>query len=100
MRTSRRIFACCAALVFAAVGSLRAQSGASHQFDLLTASVADIQAAVGAGALTYEHLVQLYLNRIEAYNKNGPQLRAVIEANSHALEIARALDAERKTKGL
>jgi amidase len=100
MRTSRRLSADFAILLFLAAAPVQSQSPGTRQFDLLTASVADIQAAVGAGALTYEHLVQLYLDRIQAYNKNGPQLRAVIEANSHALEIARALDAERKTKGL
>jgi len=31
----------------------------SHEFDLLKASISDIQAAVSAGALSYEHLVQL-----------------------------------------
>jgi Asp-tRNA(Asn)/Glu-tRNA(Gln) amidotransferase A subunit family amidase len=66
----------------------------------LTASITDIQAAVGSGALTYERLVQLYLNRIEAYDKKGPRLNAVIEINSHAVQIAHALDEERKTKGL
>jgi Asp-tRNA(Asn)/Glu-tRNA(Gln) amidotransferase A subunit family amidase len=68
-------------------------------FDLLTASVADIQAAVAAGALTYERLVRLYLNRIEAYDKQGPRLNAVLQINPQALELARALDAERRTRG-
>ena len=70
-----------------------------RSFDLLTSSVTDIQQAVAADALTYEKLVQLYLNRIEAYNKKGPQLNAVIAINPHALETARALDTERLTKG-
>ncbi|MBI4521176.1 MAG: hypothetical protein HY701_10085, partial [Gemmatimonadetes bacterium] len=48
----------------------------TRTFDLLTADVNDIQAAVAAGALTYERLVQLYLNRIAAYDKNGPRLNA------------------------
>lgn len=69
-------------------------------FDLLTASADDIQAAVQAGALTYERLVRLYLNRIEAYDKRGPTLNAVIEINPRALETARVLDEERRTKGL
>jgi len=72
----------------------------TRNFDLLTASVSDIQAAVASGALTYERLVQLYLNRIEAYDKKGPKLNAVLAVNPRALEIARALDEERKTKGL
>jgi len=72
----------------------------NRTFDLLTAGVTDIQAAVAAGALTYERLVQLYLNRIQAYDKNGPKLNAVIQVNPRALEVARGLDQERRTKGL
>ena len=79
------------------VTSLTAQQ---RTFDLLTASVADIQEAVGAGALTYERLVQLYLNRIEAYDQQGPKLNAVLEIHPRALEIARELDEERRTSGL
>jgi Asp-tRNA(Asn)/Glu-tRNA(Gln) amidotransferase A subunit family amidase len=68
-------------------------------FDLQTATVADIQAAMDAGALSSEKLVQLYLNRIEAYDKQGPKINAVITLNPQALAEARALDVERKTKG-
>src|SRR5688572_1869272 len=52
-----------------------------------------------AGALSSEKLVQLYLNRIEAYDKSGPKINAVITLNPNALAEARALDAERKAKG-
>lgn len=68
-------------------------------FDLETAGVPDIQAAVDAGALTYEKLVQLYLARIKAYDKQGPSLNSVITLNPKALETARALDAEFKKTG-
>lgn len=68
-------------------------------FDLQTATVADINAAFDAGALTSERLTQLYLNRIAAYDKAGPHINAVITLNTKALETARALDAERKAKG-
>src|SRR5438034_3137619 len=71
----------------------------SRTFDLLTASVNDIQAAVGAGALTYERLVELYLARIDAYDKKGPRLNAVLQINPRAIETARALDAERRATG-
>ena len=74
-------------------------SAQGRTFDLLSASIADIQEAVDAGALTYERLVQLYLNRIEAYDKKGPQLRAVLAVNPRAIEIARRLDQERRTSG-
>src|SRR5262245_52816385 len=90
--------------VIAVMCSVLIVTGFTHaqtrNFDLLTASVSDIQSAVASGALTYERLVQLYLNRVEAYDKKGPKLNAVLAINPRAIEIARALDQERKTKGL
>src|SRR5438309_647740 len=68
-------------------------------FDLSTATVADINAAFDAGALTSEKLVTLYLARIAAYDQKGPSLNTIITLNAKALETARALDAERKAKG-
>jgi Asp-tRNA(Asn)/Glu-tRNA(Gln) amidotransferase A subunit family amidase len=91
---------CCAVVVFLLANVIPARTQQSRSFDLLQASASDIQAAVAAGALNYERLVQLYLNRIEAYDKNGPKLNAVLQINPRALEIARSLDEERKTKGL
>jgi amidase len=84
----------------AACSSIERLHGQGRTFDLLTASVADIQSAVASGGLTYERLVRLYLNRIEAYEKRGPRLHAIIEINPRAIDIARALDEERRTTGL
>ncbi|MDT8319593.1 MAG: amidase family protein, partial [Xanthomonadales bacterium] len=81
-------------------GAVQGLDRAPRSFDLQSANVADIQDAVAAGALSYERLVELYLARIEAYDDQGPQLNAVIEVNPKALEIARALDEERRTQGL
>ena len=67
--------------------------------DLDAATIADINAAFDAGTLTAEKLVQMCLARIEAYDRQGPSLHAVITLNPKALETARALDAERKAKG-
>jgi amidase len=94
---STRLSAFVAALLLTVSARVPAQS---RSFDLLTASVADIQAAVAAGALTYERLVTLCLARIDAYDKKGPRLNAIIELNPRALETARALDAERRRSGL
>jgi len=68
-------------------------------FDLATATIEDINKAFDANALTSEKLTQLYLNRIDAYDKKGPKINAVITLNKQALATARALDAERKAKG-
>lgn len=68
-------------------------------FDLNAATIPDIQAAMAAGALSSERLVQLYLDRIAAYDDHGPALNAIITVNKKALETARELDAERAQKG-
>lgn len=69
------------------------------EFDLSTATLADIHAATDAGALSSEKLVGLYLERIDAYDKKGPKINSVLYLNPDALKEARALDAERRTKG-
>jgi amidase len=69
------------------------------EFNLTTASIADINAAFDSGKLTSEQLVQMYLARIKAYDHDGPKINAVLALNAKALETARALDAERKSKG-
>src|SRR5213592_1455075 len=40
-------------------------------------------------------LTRHFLERIEAYDRRGPRLNAVLEVNPEALEIAEALDSER-----
>ncbi len=84
-------------LVFVAFFLTPAASAKTIELD--AATIADINAAYAAGTLTAEKLVQLCLARIDAYDKQGPSLRAVITVNPKALDIARALDAERKAKG-
>jgi amidase len=77
----------------------RIVGSAGGALDLDAATIADVTAAFKAGTLTSEKLVQMCLARIEAYDRKGARLRAVITVNPRALETARALDAERKTKG-
>ena len=72
---------------------------AQKTIDLDSATIADLNAAFNAGTLTGEKLTQMCLARIEAYDRKGPRLRAMIMLNPKALETARALDAERKSKG-
>jgi amidase len=68
-------------------------------FELEEATIADINRAFDAGALTAEELVQLYLNRIEAYEDGGPKLNSITTVNPNALETAAALDLERQLYG-
>ena len=81
------------------ITSATAASAAAPQFDVTEKSVSQLQAAMQAGTVTAQQLVTLYLARIAAIDKSGPTLNSVIELNPDALAIAKALDAERKTKG-
>ena len=72
---------------------------AQKSIDLDSATIADLNAAFDAGILTAEKLTQMCLARIEAYDRQGPSLRALIAVNPKALDAARQLDVERKTKG-
>src|SRR5688572_8077828 len=80
-----------AGALFAAAPSAEARP---VEFD--QATIAELQAAMEAGTLTAEKLVQLCLDRIAAYDRAGPKIHAVMATNPKALDIARALDAERK----
>ncbi|MEQ9447672.1 MAG: amidase family protein, partial [Rhodospirillaceae bacterium] len=85
------------ALAGATLGAAPAASAKEIQFD--DATIAELNAAFEAGTLTAERLVELCLERIAAYDRSGPKLHAVISLNPDALDIARALDEERRTKG-
>ena len=56
---------------------------------LTDATVGQLQAAMTAGTLTSEKLTALFLARIDAYEKSGPKLRALITLNPQALVEAR-----------
>ncbi|GAB4384150.1 MAG: hypothetical protein Kow00121_47190 [Elainellaceae cyanobacterium] len=68
-------------------------------FKLIEATVEDITKAFEFEALTAKELVQLYLNRIAAYEDGGPTLNSITTINPEALEVAEALDQELKTEG-
>ena len=68
-------------------------------FRLLEATIDEIQAAYQSGALSARELVQLYLNRIDAYDRNEPNINSIITVNPKALEEADRLDAALKSSG-
>jgi amidase len=65
-------------------------------FELEEATIADLQNRMESGQDSSRSLVEKYVARIEALDKQGPRLRAVLEINPNALLIAAELDAERK----
>jgi amidase len=59
-------------------------------------TVAQLQEGMRGGRLTARGVTQAYLSRIQAMDRQGPTLRAVLETNPDALQIAEQLDAERR----
>jgi amidase len=77
----------------------RSAAGSPQAFELEEATLDQLQAGMTSGRWTSRSITEQYLARIEAIDRAGPRLNAVIEVNPDALQIAEALDAERKTKG-
>jgi amidase len=71
----------------------------AEEIDLSSASILQLNAAMDAGALNSERLVELYLARIDAYDQQGPVLNAILTLNPNALARARELDRERLASG-
>lgn len=86
-----------AACVFAGVatGCTPGPESAATGFDVMEKSIAELNLALEAGTVTSRELVEQYLARIEAYDRRGPALNAIVTLNPRAGEDAAALDAER-----
>src|SRR5215469_9085176 len=71
----------------------RAQSKADKaRFEVLETTIDQIHAAYRAKHLTARRLTQAYLDRIQAYDQQGPKINAIITLNPRALEEAASLD--------
>ena len=68
-------------------------------FDVMEATIEDVHEAYANGTLTARELTQMYLDRIEAYDKKGPQINCVITLNPDALGTADKLDAAFRQSG-
>src|SRR5688500_277822 len=89
-----------AILLAGAVGcapGLRSQSPSGFRVDETT--IADVRTAFRDGTLTCRALVSAYLRRIEAYDKRGPALNALVVVSPDALRTADSLDARFRRSG-
>ncbi|MGA2357475.1 MAG: amidase [Terriglobales bacterium] len=68
-------------------------------FELDEITIDDLQKAFLSGQYSSRSLAEKYLARIQEIDKAGPMVNSVIELNPEALQIADALDQERKSKG-
>ena len=71
----------------------------SGGFVLLEATVESIHAAYASGAITCVALVEAYLARIAAYDRQGPSLRAILTVNPQALQVAAEMDRDYRDRG-
>lgn len=99
MKTSRSILASLSFSLMAAAFSAPPSRGAGLEFQVMETTVDGVHAAMKAGKLTAHQLVQMYLDRIEAYDQKGPAINCIITLNSKALEEADRLDAAYRKSG-
>jgi len=82
-------------------GFLSATGVANAQgFQLVETTIEDMHVALMSGEVTCRGLVESYLERIEAFDQQGPELNSVQHINSQALQEAEALDAAQEGSGL
>src|SRR3954464_2408210 len=65
---------------------------AAPPFRVEETTIAQIHDAMKAGRLTCRALVDAYLKRIDAYDKNGPAINAIVQINPDAQKLADELD--------
>ncbi|MEP6831911.1 MAG: amidase family protein [Gemmatimonas sp.] len=87
-----RIAASAASLVALISGNTHVIAAQVAPLRVEETSIAEIQAAFKAKRYTCHALVQRYLDRIGAYDKNGPAINSLILVNPKAIAIADSLD--------
>src|SRR5689334_25108634 len=83
----------------AATQATNVQAKSQKSFQIVEATIEDVHAAYRRGTLTARQLVQMYLDRIAAYDQSGPAINSMISLNSHALGEAERLDAAFQKSG-
>src|SRR3954467_4606926 len=81
-----------AALLLVASPLLAQQQAPAPPVRVEEITIAQIHDAMKAGRLTCHALVDAYLRRIDAFDKNGPAINAIVQLNPEALAQADALD--------
>lgn len=68
-------------------------------FNPVEASISDVHASILSKGASCVQVVQSYLDRIKAYDKQGPTLNSIITVNPNAIQDAQALDDYFKQSG-
>jgi Asp-tRNA(Asn)/Glu-tRNA(Gln) amidotransferase A subunit family amidase len=81
-----------AALFSVGFAAAMQQTAPPAPFRIEETTIAQVHEAMRAGRLTCRGLVDAYLRRIDAYDKNGPGINAIVEVNPDAPKQADELD--------
>ena len=87
-------------MLYAPRSTGRSSQDKSKPFEIVETTIDQIHAAYKSRKLTAHQLVQGYLDRIDAYDRQGPKINSIITLNPKALEEADRLDVEYKNSGL
>lgn len=99
MLPSPRSIASATAIPIATFFAFGTGSAQAATFNLIEATIPEIQFALETELITSEYLVQQYFNRIEVYDEQRPTLNSIIQLNPDALATAKVLDLERSQSG-
>jgi Asp-tRNA(Asn)/Glu-tRNA(Gln) amidotransferase A subunit family amidase len=94
MKTWIRVCLAAALAVPGVAAAVRTQDRPAS-FDVYEKSIGELQAAMEAGRITSRGIVEQYLTRIDAYDRQGPAINAFISLNPRAVDEAAARDRER-----
>jgi len=78
-----------------AASSPAATTRVEAQIEVAEASIRELQEAMATGRATSAQITSAYLARVEAYDRAGPRLNAILRLNPDALAEAEAMDRER-----
>ncbi|TVQ11021.1 MAG: amidase, partial [Balneolaceae bacterium] len=85
-----------AVVVLIVAGCAQPERNLYDELGLEEITIDQLQDGYANGTYTARQVVQAYLDRIEAVDRNGPSLNAVLALNPDALDIAAELDRERE----
>ena len=88
------------ALLCLLIAALSLPAQAPAPFEVEEATIAQVHDAMQAGRLTCRALVDQYLKRIDAYDKNGPAINAIVLINPAVKDQAEELDRRFSQSGL
>lgn len=93
-QTVFKIFPNILVLVFFLSCQVKDSSNKVRPFQLDEITITEIQQGYKDGTYSVKQIVQLYIDRIEEIDRNGPKINSIIMVNPDALQIAESLDKE------